>query len=130
MTPAKKGKKTVPHQAATVPHKPATASKKAPAAALASLLKPENKQQLVDILTYHVVAGAAVYAKDLTNNEQIKAVEGKAVTAHVSGTAVKINDATVTTANVAASNGVVHIIDTVLLPGGRWYVCIFQRSAG
>merc|ERR1719183_2888700 len=89
---------------------------KLPKATLASLLKPENKQQLVDILTYHVVVGAAVYAKDLTNNEQIKTVEGKAVTAHVSGTTVKINDATVTTANVAASNGVVHIIDTVLLP--------------
>merc|ERR1711918_243267 len=49
-------------------------------------------------------------------DEQIKTVEGKAVTAHGSGTSVKINDATVTTANVAASNGVVHIIDTVLLP--------------
>merc|ERR1711907_247294 len=69
-----------------------------------------------DILTYHVVAGAAVFAKDLKNDEQIKTVEGKAVTAHVSGTSVKINDATVTTANVAASHGVVHIIDTVLLP--------------
>ena len=89
---------------------------KLPKATLDSLLKPENKAKLVDILTYHVVAGAAVFAKDLKNDEQIKTVEGKTVTAHVSGTSVKINDATVTTANVAASNGVVHIIDTVLLP--------------
>merc|ERR1711998_273155 len=89
---------------------------KLPKATLDSLLKPENKAKLVDVLTYHVVAGAAVFAKDLKNDEQIKTVEGKVVTAHVSGTSVKINDATVTTANVAASNGVVHIIDTVLLP--------------
>ena len=93
------------------------------------LLKPENKAKLVDILTYHVVAGAAVFAKDLKNDEQIKTVEGKAVTAHVSGTSVKINDATVTTANVAASNGVVHIIDTVLLPPAMLAEVEFEFTA-
>merc|ERR1719487_312404 len=89
---------------------------KLPKATLASLLKPENKAKLVDILTYHVAAGAAVFSKDLKNGEQIKTVEGKVVTAHVSSAGVEINDATVTTADVAASNGVVHIIDTVLIP--------------
>jgi len=89
---------------------------KLPAGTLESLLKPENHQQLVDILTYHVVAGTAAFAKDLTDGEQIKTVEGKDVTAHVSSAGVKINGATVTTADVAATNGVVHIIDQVLLP--------------
>merc|ERR1712072_585745 len=89
---------------------------KLPKATLDSLLKPENKAKLVDVLTYHVAAGAAVYSKDLSNGERIKTVEGKDVTAHVSRAGVRINDATVTTADVAASNGVVHIIDTVLIP--------------
>ena len=102
---------------------------KLPKATLDSLLKPENKAKLVDILTYHVVAGAAVFAKDLKNDEQIKTVEGKTVTAHVSGTSVKINDATVTTANVAASNGVVHIIDTVLLPPAMLAEVEFEFTA-
>merc|ERR550514_1265850 len=102
---------------------------KLPKATLDSLLKPENKAKLVDILTYHVVAGAAVFAKDLKNDEQIKTVEGKVVTAHVSSTSVKINDATVTTANVAASNGVVHIIDTVLLPPAMLAEMEFEFTA-
>ena len=91
---------------------------KLPKATLDNLLKPENKQQLVDILTYHVVAGAAVYAKDLKNGEQIKTVEGKQVEARVVPYVnyVYINNARVTQADVGASNGVVHIIDTVLMP--------------
>merc|ERR1711918_328610 len=100
---------------------------KLPKATLDSLLK--NKPKLVDVLTYHVVAGAAVFAKDLKNDEQIKTVEGKVVTAHVSSTSVKINDATVTTANVAASNGVVHIIDTVLLPPAMLAEVEFEFTA-
>jgi len=84
--------------------------------AFAKLPAGTLESQLVDILTYHVVAGTAAFAKDLTDGEQIKTVEGKDVTAHVSSAGVKINGATVTTADVAATNGVVHIIDQVLLP--------------
>jgi len=85
-----------------------------PAKVLANLLKPENKAELVDILTYHVVAGAAVKAKDLSDGEMIKTVEGNTVTVRLSGSDVLINSAKVTTADVVASNGVVHIIDAVL----------------
>ena len=68
------------------------------------------------MLTYHVVAGT-VYAKDLKDGETLKTVEGKTLTVRVtnSGT-VLVNSAVVTTADVLASNGVVHIIDGVLMP--------------
>merc|ERR1711865_1262853 len=81
---------------------------------LAHLLKPANVKELDAILTYHVVSGVAAFSKDLTDGEKIKTVEGQSVVAHVSAAGVMINDATVKTADIAASNGVVHIIDTVL----------------
>ena len=84
-----------------------------PAGVLANLLKPENKAQLVDLLTYHVVSGA-VLSKDIINGERLKTVEGKYVTATVNRTGVFINNAQVTTADVVATNGVVHIVDAVL----------------
>jgi len=87
-----------------------------PAGVVANLLKPENKKQLDDVLTYHVVSGAAVHAKDLSDGQVIKTVEGKTLLATVNKTGVFINDAQVTTADVDASNGVVHIINAVLLP--------------
>merc|ERR1712086_596044 len=86
-----------------------------PAGTLANLLKPENEAQLVDLLTYHVVSGD-VHAKDITDMEMIKTVEGKNVTARVTGAGILINSAKVVTADVEASNGVVHIIDAVLMP--------------
>merc|ERR1712166_1313835 len=89
---------------------------KLPKATLAHLLEPANKKELDAILTYHVVAGVAAFSKDLTDGEHIKTVEGQSVVAHVSAAGVKINDATVKTADVAASNGVIHIIDSVLIP--------------
>ena len=82
-----------------------------PAGVLADLLKPENKAQLVDILTYHVAAGD-VQSKDLTDMEMITTVEGKNVTARVSSDGIFINSAKVTAADNEASNGVVHIIDS------------------
>merc|ERR1712195_465342 len=93
---------------------PNEAFAKLPAATLTHLLEPANVKELDAILTYHVVSGVAAFAKDLTNGEHIKTVEGQSVVAHVSAAGVKINDATVKTADIAASNGVVHIIDTVL----------------
>merc|ERR1712166_358134 len=87
-----------------------------PAGTLANLLKPENKAQLVDLLTYHVVSGD-VHAKDITDMEMIKTVEGKNVTARVTSGGILINSAKVVTADVDASNGVIHIIDAVPMPG-------------
>ena len=87
-----------------------------PAGVLTNLLKPENKAQLVNILTYHVAAGD-VHAKDLHDMEMITTVEGQQVTARVSGSDIFINSAKVTAADNDASNGVVHIIDAVLMPG-------------
>merc|ERR1711966_320054 len=90
---------------------------KLPKGTLDFLLKPENKAKLVDILTYHVASGS-VHAADLKNGEKIKTVEGKQVEARIFGNGkyVYINNARVTTADVDASNGVVHIIDSVLIP--------------
>ncbi|MGG7644758.1 fasciclin domain-containing protein [Rhodovulum sp. YNF3179] len=80
-----------------------------------TLLKPENKDQLVSILTYHVVPGA-VTSDQLAGQElRVDTVQGQAV--HVDGTdGVMVDDATVTQADIMASNGVIHVIDTVLLP--------------
>merc|ERR1712021_117024 len=89
---------------------------KLPPATLAHLLKPANVKELDAILTYHVVSGVAAFSKDLTDGEKIKTVNGQSVVAHVSAAGVMINDATVKTADIAASNGVVHIIDAVLIP--------------
>ena len=88
-----------------------------PVGVVASLLKPENKAKLDDVLTYHVVAGT-VRAEDLKDGEKLKTLEGKELTVRLSGKDVLINSAKVTTADVNASNGVVHIIDEVLLPVG------------
>ena len=88
-----------------------------PAGLVTNLLKPENKAELVDLLTYHVASGD-VHAKDLSDKEMIKTVEGKDVTVRLSGKTVLINTAKVITADVDASNGVVHIIDAVLIPAG------------
>jgi len=86
-----------------------------PAGTVDTLLKPENKSTLVDILTYHVVAGK-VTAADVVKLTDATTVEGKNVTIQVVSGKVMINDATVTTADVGASNGVIHVIDKVLLP--------------
>ena len=88
---------------------------KLPAATLTHLLDPANVKELDAVLTYHVVAGVAAFSKDLTDGEKIKTVEGQDVTASIyMGNRVFINKALVTTADISASNGVIHIIDTVL----------------
>jgi uncharacterized surface protein with fasciclin (FAS1) repeats len=84
---------------------------------LAALLKPENVKKLTEVLTYHVVAAEAK-STDLKNGESIKTLEGESVKVAIEGSNVKINNADVTTANVLASNGVVHVIDNVLIPPG------------
>jgi uncharacterized surface protein with fasciclin (FAS1) repeats len=84
-------------------------------ATLASLLQPANKAQLAEILTYHVVAGK-VSAADVVNLTSATTVQGKNIDISVANGVVSINGATVTQTDVEASNGVIHIIDTVLLP--------------
>merc|ERR1711998_52544 len=79
------------------------------------LLDPKNMKTLQRLLTYHVAAGA-VSSKNITDHEQIRTVEGQDVVAHVTSAGIKINDAAVTTADVLAVNGVVHVVDTVLMP--------------
>lgn len=87
---------------------------KLPAGTVENLLKPENKDQLVAVLTYHVVAGK-VLAADVVKLKTAKTVNGKAVTIDTKK-GVMVNNATVTTTDIAASNGVIHVIDTVILP--------------
>jgi len=89
-----------------------------PAGTLESLLKPENKDQLVQILTYHVVSGK-VMSTDLKDGMKAKTVQGDEVKIGVSKDGVTVNDAKVTKADVAASNGVVHVIDKVILPPAK-----------
>mgnify|MGYP001500470564 CR=1 FL=1 len=91
------------------------AFEKLPAGTLDTLLKPENKQQLVDILTYHVVPGK-VLAADVVGLDEAKTVNGKMIDVQVDGSALKVNEANVTATDVAASNGVIHVIDQVILP--------------
>ena len=92
---------------------------KLPAATLASLLKPENKDQLSGILTYHVV-GAKVMAADVKPGA-VKTVNGAEFTVSIEGSDVIITDgqgnkSKVVKTDIEASNGVIHVIDTVLLP--------------
>lgn len=85
-----------------------------PSGTLETLLKPENKDQLVAVLTYHVVAGA-VKSTDLKDGMKPETVQGEKVTVDLSYGA-KINGAKVSKTDIMASNGVVHVIDKVILP--------------
>jgi len=88
-----------------------------PAGLVDKLLLPENKDVLTQILTYHVVSGA-VMAADVAAGE-VPSVEGSAIVVTVDGGTVKLNDsATVVATDVMASNGVIHVIDAVILPPG------------
>ena len=84
-------------------------------ATLADLLKPENKDKLAAILTYHVVAGK-VMSSDIKGNMEAPTVNGKTLSIKLNYGKVMINDATVVVPDVNADNGVIHIIDKVLLP--------------
>ena len=89
-----------------------------PAGKVDTLLKPENKAKLTAILTYHVVAGK-VMAVDVVKLKEAKTVNGAMVAVKVDGGNVMINNAKVTTPDITASNGVIHVIDTVLLPPAK-----------
>lgn len=78
------------------------------------LLKPENKDQLVSILTYHVVAGK-VMSTDLTDDMSATTVQGSDIMIDLDS-GVMVNDASVVTADIEADNGVIHVIDKVIMP--------------
>ncbi|MCC6230417.1 MAG: fasciclin domain-containing protein [Phycisphaerales bacterium] len=88
---------------------------KLPKGTLDDLLKPENKARLTAILTYHVVPGS-VMAADVTKLSNSTTVNGQRVDIKVSGGKVRIDGATVTATDVKTSNGVIHVIDTVIMP--------------
>jgi len=90
---------------------------KLPDGTLETLLKPENKEKLRRILTYHVVAGK-VMASDVVKLQSARAVSGDTITVKVEDGVVHVENATVTSADVLASNGVIHVIDSVILPKG------------
>lgn len=88
---------------------------KLPEGTVDSLLQPENKEQLVAVLTYHVVPGK-VFAADVVQLSRAKTVQGSEVTIAVEDDQVKIDGATVVKADIETSNGVIHVIDAVILP--------------
>lgn len=88
---------------------------KLPAGTVEDLLKPESKEKLTAILTYHVVAGK-VMAKDVVNLTSAKTVNGKELTINAGAEGVKVDNANVTKTDITTSNGVIHVIDTVVLP--------------
>jgi len=92
-----------------------------PEGTLESLLKPENKEQLINILTYHVVPGT-VMASDVTQVDRANTVAGPAIGVQVADGNVMLkgqNTATVIKTDIQASNGVIHVIDAVLLPPSK-----------
>ena len=88
---------------------------KLPEGTVESLLKPENRDQLIAILTYHVVAGEAK-AADVVKLNSATTVNGQDVTIEVGDNGVRIDNANVIATDIDASNGVIHVIDSVILP--------------
>lgn len=87
-----------------------------PAGTVESLLEAQNRDQLVAILTYHVVSGV-VMSSDLAGQQlSAETLQGSSLNVDATGDSVKINDATVVIADIKADNGVIHVIDTVLIP--------------
>jgi uncharacterized surface protein with fasciclin (FAS1) repeats len=88
---------------------------KLPKGTVETLLKPENRDQLIAILTYHVVAGK-VMAEDVVKLTAATTVNGSDIAIAVKDGGVRVDDANVIMADIGASNGVIHVIDTVILP--------------
>ncbi len=89
---------------------------KLPEGTVENLLKPENKDQLVQVLTYHVVPGKTMSSDIAGKKLEVETVEGQMVTIDASNGAVMVDEATVIQADVDTDNGVIHVIDTVILP--------------
>lgn len=88
---------------------------KLPEGTVESLLKPENKKKLIAVLTYHVVPGK-VMAKDVVKLTEAKTVQGSPVKIEVKEGKVRVDNANVVKTDIETSNGVIHVIDTVILP--------------
>lgn len=88
---------------------------KLPEGALDDLLKPDNQSQLQAILKYHVASGKAK-ADDVVGMDSVETLQGQSLPIAVSGSTVKVGDATVIQADIECSNGVIHVIDNVLVP--------------
>jgi uncharacterized surface protein with fasciclin (FAS1) repeats len=88
---------------------------KLPAGTLDDLLKPENKSKLQAILTYHVVSGK-VMSKDVVTMKEAKTVNGQSFTVSMDGGTVMIDNAKVVATDIECTNGIIHVIDTVILP--------------
>lgn len=87
-----------------------------PAGTVDNLLKPENKAKLVAVLTYHVVPGKVMAADIAGKKLAVKTVEGQTLAIDATGATVKVNQATVSKADIVADNGVIHVVDAVLMP--------------
>ena len=92
------------------------AFKKLPPGTVENLMKPENKAQLVKILTYHVVSGKVMSSALTGKKTDAKTVQGEMVMVDATMGGVTVNGAKIVTADVVADNGVIHVIDTVLIP--------------
>jgi uncharacterized surface protein with fasciclin (FAS1) repeats len=90
---------------------------KLPAGTLTDLLKPENKQKLQRILTYHVVPGR-VSSADVVKLQTAKSVSGDTIDITANGGTVRVDNARVVKTDITASNGVIHVIDAVIIPDG------------
>lgn len=86
-----------------------------PAGTVENLLKPENKDQLIAILTYHVIPGKVMSSDIAGKTAEVASVQGSMVSINATS-GVMIDNATVTTADIVTSNGVIHVIDKVILP--------------
>ena len=94
------------------------AFKKLPAGKLDELLKPENKEMLASVLKHHVVPGK-VMASEVASLKEARTVNGQSAKISMSGGSVMINGAKVVKTDIAASNGVIHVIDSVILPASK-----------
>jgi len=86
-----------------------------PEGTVESLLKPENKDKLLAILTYHVVAGKYT-AEKVLKTDKLETVNGQNIMISISDKGAKVNQSGITATDIMTSNGVIHVIDTVLLP--------------
>jgi uncharacterized surface protein with fasciclin (FAS1) repeats len=89
---------------------------KLPAGTVESLLKPENKDQLIAVLTYHVVPGKIMSNDLLAKKLEAVTAQGQKVAINATNGRVNVDNATVVTADIKTSNGIIHVIDTVILP--------------
>lgn len=89
---------------------------KLPAGTVENLLKPENRDKLVAVLTYHVLPGKVMSGDIAGKTAEVGTVQGQAVKVDATGSNVMVDEASVTKADIPADNGVIHVIDTVIMP--------------